>query len=75
MRRATTSISAATAGSGSSISIQWKSVWAPRVADLGIVPALIRWALTTIRLAAACRNTSVSRATGTAPDAMMSAST
>src|SRR6516164_5841450 len=35
----------------------------------------MRWALVMIRLCAACRNTSVSRTTGTAPDEMMSAST
>jgi hypothetical protein len=35
----------------------------------------MRWALVMIRPCAACRNTSVSRTTGTAPDAMMSAST
>ena len=35
----------------------------------------MRWALMMIRLAAACRNTSVSRTTGTAPEPMMSAST
>ena len=32
----------------------------------------MRWALVIIRLAAACRNTSVSRTTGTTPDPMMS---
>src|SRR4051812_24127215 len=41
----------------------------------GIRPALIRWALVMIRLSAACRNTSVSRTTGTMPEPMMSAST
>src|SRR5580700_4586140 len=35
----------------------------------------MRWALMMIRLAAACRNTSVNRTTGTAPEPMMSAST
>src|SRR5271154_3412992 len=35
----------------------------------------MRWALMMIRLAAACRNTSVSRTTGTTPEPMMSAST
>ena len=35
----------------------------------------MRWALTTIRLSAACRNTSVSRATGMAPELMTSART
>ena len=39
------------------------------------LPWLIRWALVTIRLPAAWRNTSVRRTTGTAPEAMMSAST
>ena len=38
-------------------------------------PRLIWCALVMIRLWAACRNTSVNRTTGTAPDAMMSAST
>ena len=38
-------------------------------------PWLIRCALVMIRLWAACRNTSVSRTTGTAPEAMMSART
>ena len=41
----------------------------------GMWPLLIRWALTTMRLSAACRNTSVSRTTGTRPELMMSAST
>jgi hypothetical protein len=41
----------------------------------GIEPWLIRWALVMMRLWAACRNTSVRRTTGTAPDEMMSAST
>ena len=45
------------------------------LARSGIRPWLMRWALVMIRLCAACRNTSVSRTTGTAPDAMMSAST
>ena len=75
MRRVTTSISVSTAGSGSSIAMRWKSLSAPRGAGSGIRPALIRWAFTTIRLSAACRNTSVSRATGTAPEAITSAST
>src|SRR5437016_4842702 len=35
----------------------------------------MRWALVTMRLCAACRNTSVRRTTGTAPDEMTSAST
>src|SRR5260370_10698387 len=35
----------------------------------------MRWALRIIRLAAACRNTSVKRTTGTAPEPMISAST
>src|SRR5208282_1112643 len=35
----------------------------------------MRWALMMIRLAAACRNTSVNRTTGTAPELMMSAKT
>src|SRR5271170_4459160 len=35
----------------------------------------MRWALTMIRLAAACRNTSVKRTTGAAPEPMMSART
>src|SRR3984957_7846106 len=35
----------------------------------------MRWALMMIRLATACRNTSVRRTTGTAPEPMMSAST
>src|SRR6478736_3584476 len=35
----------------------------------------MRWALMMIRLAAACRNTSVNRTTGTAPEPMMSANT
>ena len=38
-------------------------------------PWLIRCALMMMRLSAACRNTSVSRTTGTAPEPMMSAST
>jgi len=45
------------------------------VGRLSAGPWLIRWALTTIRLAAACRNTSVRRTTGRAPDPMMSART
>ena len=40
-----------------------------------MAPWLIRWALVMIRLAAACRKTSVNRTTGTAPEAMTSAST
>src|SRR4030088_2738093 len=35
----------------------------------------MRWALVMMRLCAACRNTSVRRTNGTAPDEMMSAST
>src|SRR5271166_3537125 len=35
----------------------------------------MRWAFMMIRLAAACRNTSVKRTTGTAPEPMMSVST
>ena len=38
----------------------------------GISPRLIRWALTMIRLAAACRNTSVNRATGRRREPMIS---
>ena len=40
-----------------------------------MAPRLIPWAVVTIRLCAAWRNTSVNRTTGTAPEAMMSAST
>ena len=40
-----------------------------------MVPRLIPWAVVTIRLRAAWRNTSVNRTTGTAAEAMMSAST
>ena len=40
---------------------------------LAIDPWLIRWALVMMRLCAACRNTSVRRTTGTAPDVIMSA--
>jgi hypothetical protein len=35
----------------------------------------MRWALVMMRLCAACRNTSVKRTTGTAPEAMTSANT
>ena len=41
----------------------------------GMAPRLIPWAVVTIRLPAAWRNTSVNRTTGTAPEAMMSART
>ena len=41
----------------------------------GISPRLIRWALMTMRLSAAWRNTSVSRTTGTAAESITSAST
>ena len=40
-----------------------------------MAPRLMPWAVVTIRLRAAWRNTSVNRTTGTAPEAMMSAST
>ena len=40
-----------------------------------MAPRLISWAVVTIRLCAAWRNTSVNRTTGTAAEAMMSAST
>ena len=40
-----------------------------------MAPLLIPWAVVTIRLCAAWRNTSVNRTTGTAPEAMISAST
>ena len=40
-----------------------------------MAPRLMPWAVVTIRLCAAWRNTSVRRTTGTAPEAMMSAST
>src|SRR4249919_3254381 len=40
-----------------------------------MTPWLMRWAFTMIWLCAACRNTSVRRTTGTAPDEMTSAST
>ena len=40
-----------------------------------MAPRLMPWAVVTIRLCAAWRNTSVNRTTGTAPEAMMSAST
>ena len=40
-----------------------------------MAPRLMPWAAVTIRLCAAWRNTSVNRTTGTAPEAMMSAST
>ena len=47
----------------------------PGAGASGISPWLMRWALAMMRLASACRNTSVSRATGTTPELMMSAST
>ena len=65
----------ATPSSGSPISTKWKSLCSPFCSGSGICPRLIQWALTTIRLSAACRKTSVNRATGSLPDAMMSAST
>ena len=40
-----------------------------------MAPRLMPWAVVTIRLLAAWRNTSVRRTTGTAPEAMTSAST
>ena len=40
-----------------------------------MAPRLMPWATVTIRLCAAWRNTSVRRTSGTAPEAMMSAST
>jgi hypothetical protein len=52
-----------------------KSLSASGLPRSGMRPWLIWWALVMILLAAAWRNTSVSRTTGTAPDPMMSAST
>ena len=74
MRLATISSSLATPSSGSWQRTRWKSLpgsWP----GSGIRPWLMRCALVMIRLCAACRNTSVSRTTGTAALAMMSAST
>jgi hypothetical protein len=47
----------------------------PRFDTSGICPLLMRCALTTMRLSAACLKTSVRRATGTRPELLMSAST
>ena len=74
MRSLTTASSLATPSSGPAHSTKWKSPSGSRVRS-GIWPRLIRCALVMIRLAAACRNTSVRRTTGTAPDAITSAST
>ena len=71
----TSSMMRATAVSGSSACTKSKSLSASGGPRSGIEPWLMRWALVMMRLCAACRNTSVRRTTGTAPDEMTSAST
>src|SRR4051794_10695034 len=60
-----------TPSSGVAISTMKKSLFSPALGVSGISPRLIRWALTMIRLSAACRNTSVNRATGRRPEPMI----
>ena len=73
-RSRTTASSLRAASSGSDASTKKKSEPSGATSS-GKAPALMRCALLTMRLAAAWRNTSVSRITGTAPDAITSEST
>ncbi len=73
-RELTTARSLRAASSGSTASMKKKSEPSGAVSS-GMAPWLMRCALVMIRLAAAWRNTSVSRITGTAPEPITSAST